>query len=810
MRFSAILGAVLFGAWNLPLAATSQVQCVANAGSPLTARAEGLTERISDIILQCTGGNITPPGRPVPTVNLSITLNTNVGNLLTGGSSLTDAVLMIDNPSAANQALNDPSQPLTVVGVDGGINYANPFSAVNMGQRVPNVFQGRMNDRNSVVWLGVAIDPPGSVASRIIRITNVRARAADFTGAFIRATLNSPGLNLAVPLDVATTQPGLLYAQPDRTLYTGIIGANAFPVGTALNPDLPNSPANPTASFQARFVEGFATAFRTRTAAQGSDSNPFPAPQDQPVPGQNYFAETGYYNQRLNLGLSNYGTRFGMVFFGAPQNVRLFIRARTGTGTSPTLAAVGLSDCAGPASLAPTTNGLYEVPLTNGGGIFCAEVIRHSPTAVETAIFDGFISFPGSNVAAGVIGGDLLLTPTSFYPPSLNAGSPTAPLFSKTADPVQTWQSIQGVSRLFGPGDPATNVIQVILSPAFQTRILQGSGNPILGTNIVVINSATPRPATITPILRGGPTAQREATAGWLSTTQSQGSTPLTLNIQANTTGLAPGTYMAGVRIDTPPPNATANEIPVQLVVPGPGPRVSTLGVVGAADYTSGVVTAGQAIVIFGSGFGPSQLAGLALGEDGRVATMVGETRVLFDNQPAPIIYAANGQVSAFVPFGVAGRTVTEMRVEYRGVQSPPVFVRVLASVPGLFTANASGSGQGAILNQDGTPNSVANPAAPGDVVVLFGSGAGQTDPPGVDGRLAGLPLSALTQPVQVLIDGQVADVAYAGPAPGLAEGVLQVNARVPANVRRGANVEVQVIVGQFRSQPGVTVAIRP
>jgi uncharacterized protein (TIGR03437 family) len=93
---------------------------------------------------------------------------------------------------------------------------------------------------------------------------------------------------------------------------------------------------------------------------------------------------------------------------------------------------------------------------------------------------------------------------------------------------------------------------------------------------------------------------------------------------------------------------------------------------------------------------------------------------------------------------------------------------------------------------------------------VLFGSGAGQTDPPGVDGRLAGAPLPVLTQEVRVLIDGEEADVVYASPAPDLAEGVLQVNARVPANVRRGRSVEVEVIVGDFRSQPGVTLAIRP
>ena len=58
-------------------------------------------------------------------------------------------------------------------------------------------------------------------------------------------------------------------------------------------------------------------------------------------------------------------------------------------------------------------------------------------------------------------------------------------------------------------------------------------------------------------------------------------------------------------------------------------------------------------------------------------------------------------------------------------------------AAPALFSANSSGKGNGAILNQDNTPNSPANPAEKGSVVVLFGTGEGQTNPRGVDGRIA-------------------------------------------------------------------------
>jgi hypothetical protein len=57
----------------------------------------------------------------------------------------------------------------------------------------------------------------------------------------------------------------------------------------------------------------------------------------------------------------------------------------------------------------------------------------------------------------------------------------------------------------------------------------------------------------------------------------------------------------------------------------------------------------------------------------------------------------------------------------------------VAAAVPGLFSVDASGRGQGAILNQD---NSALNPAEKGSIIQRFGTGDGVTNPAGVDGRV--------------------------------------------------------------------------
>jgi uncharacterized protein (TIGR03437 family) len=149
--------------------------------------------------------------------------------------------------------------------------------------------------------------------------------------------------------------------------------------------------------------------------------------------------------------------------------------------------------------------------------------------------------------------------------------------------------------------------------------------------------------------------------------------------------------------------------------------------------------------------------------------------------------------------------------VVYNGVPSPPVAIPVVDAVPALFTSDATGGGQGAILNGDLSYNSAANPEAIGNQVILFGTGAGQTTPGGRDGAVAGVggALGTFKLPIKVFFDGiQATDVAYAGPAPSEIEGVFQINVRIPAGAQHGKS-QVIVQVGDKLSQPGVTVAVQ-
>lgn len=235
-------------------------------------------------------------------------------------------------------------------------------------------------------------------------------------------------------------------------------------------------------------------------------------------------------------------------------------------------------------------------------------------------------------------------------------------------------------------------------------------------------------------------------------------------------------------------------------------------GIVNAASFLPGPVAPGEIVSLFGAGLGPEAPVAFRLGNDLTVAKELAGVRVLFDGAPAPVLAASAGQVNAIVPYGVSGRTETRVRVEYQGRRTAEVVVPVAAAAPALFTLDASGAGPGAILNQDYTVNSAANPAPRGSVIQIFATGGGETRPAGVDGRVASpvfgpIPTQALG--VSVTIGGQAAPVEYAGAAPELVAGVMQVNAVVPENAPSGSAVPVVLTVGGIASPATATVAIR-
>jgi uncharacterized protein (TIGR03437 family) len=239
-----------------------------------------------------------------------------------------------------------------------------------------------------------------------------------------------------------------------------------------------------------------------------------------------------------------------------------------------------------------------------------------------------------------------------------------------------------------------------------------------------------------------------------------------------------------------------------------PVPKPVVAAVTNAASYGAAIAP-GQMVVVFGSAMGPTKLVPLQQDPSGLVSTQIGGVRILFNGVPAPMVYASATQCSAVVPYLGAIDATTNIQVEYQGVRSDPLAIPAAATAPGLFTTNFTGQGQGTVINDDNiTANSPATPAKPGAVVILWGTGEGVTDPPGVDGRPAvdvlPMPLAA----VSVDIGGWPAVVEYAGAAPGNMPGLLQINARMSANVQTGDQVPVHVTIGGSTSRDGVTISV--
>ena len=233
-------------------------------------------------------------------------------------------------------------------------------------------------------------------------------------------------------------------------------------------------------------------------------------------------------------------------------------------------------------------------------------------------------------------------------------------------------------------------------------------------------------------------------------------------------------------------------------------PSVTSAG--SAATLQPGPVAPGELVTILGSNLGPEPAAGLQFSAPGFVATQLAQTQVLFDGIPSPLLYAGTGQVGAVVPYALAGRSSTQLVVMNAGLASDPLMLPVSSSAPAIFTLDSTG--QAAVLNQDGSINGGSNPAARGSIVVLYATGAGQTNPAGVDGALAMDVLPEPMLPVTVSIGGQPAQVLYAGAAPGLVAGVMQVNVRIPDGIGTGV-VPVILQVGGAASPTGVTLNVQ-
>jgi uncharacterized protein (TIGR03437 family) len=221
------------------------------------------------------------------------------------------------------------------------------------------------------------------------------------------------------------------------------------------------------------------------------------------------------------------------------------------------------------------------------------------------------------------------------------------------------------------------------------------------------------------------------------------------------------GTKAALVRVDAAVPSAMTIEEPLRF----------TPTLRGVLDRG---ISPGQIITIPGAGLGPHLPAVAQFDSGGALPTALAGASVLFGDLAAPLLSVQSDQIVCVVPFSLPPGSITTLQARNAGNASNAIVMPVATSAIQILAA----------VNADGTPNSREHPAPPGSVIALYGTGFGQTSPPGHDGTINGGSAATFAGgPIFVTVADQNAQVLYAGPAPGQVAGVVQVNFRLPALV---------------------------
>jgi uncharacterized protein (TIGR03437 family) len=197
-------------------------------------------------------------------------------------------------------------------------------------------------------------------------------------------------------------------------------------------------------------------------------------------------------------------------------------------------------------------------------------------------------------------------------------------------------------------------------------------------------------------------------------------------------------------------------------------------------------ISPGEFIALFGTGLAKNTLTGAPP----YPATLNGVT-VLINGKAAPIYFVSASQINCLVPYSTAGATAT-IQVQNGTAGSNTVTVPVAVTSPGIYSLDQSGTGSGAIEHANGTVANAANPAAPGETVVVYLTGMGAVTPTIADGTAStGNPQHQTPLPTVYVADQQ-ATVLFGGLAPGF-PGLYQLNVTLPMSISSAGNFPLAI-----------------
>jgi len=175
--------------------------------------------------------------------------------------------------------------------------------------------------------------------------------------------------------------------------------------------------------------------------------------------------------------------------------------------------------------------------------------------------------------------------------------------------------------------------------------------------------------------------------------------------------------------------------------------------------------------------------------------------QVLIGGLPAPVLYSGSNQINVQVPFKTSAYGAQVQVVLPSGSLLPPLpFEQSL----GIFTTDGI---HAAALNQDGTINSASNPEQGGSIVSIFGTGASW--PPGMQDGGVAMAAMELNQFVAFDKLGTPLAIRYAGAAPGLIDGVFQMNLQAPLAFNGPFAVQAKDAFGVALSSNPVQLYVR-
>jgi hypothetical protein len=408
------------------------ITCFANAATPQQDRAEGITELVGDLVLSCTGGTVTPLNAAVPTVNITVALNTQVTSRLIGGTTnITEAILMINDFPSGSQFLcpanstNNFACPTGVFGTGfgGGAKLTSSLLGVTNQYTAANVYQGILTATNQLTFFNVPIDPPGQPISLTtggfytpqlsLRITNVRANAS---------ALGAPtGFSTSTISESISTSAGIPISGPLQTVgsvFTGLVSKSvtgfsstvsntvSLPFGNTSGsaPTLTQcsskslSSSSVTAALveYVNFTEGFATATKLRYAVSATQES---------TPGNSQNVEGGTFlnggpsSTSFLIGAADFATRVKLTFGSIPTGVTIYtpltLPSNTlNAGTPTEFMQLTQSETApfNQVVASTTTNlpttvpyvGFAAVALTSGSGVAVYEVTSQQAISQNT------------------------------------------------------------------------------------------------------------------------------------------------------------------------------------------------------------------------------------------------------------------------------------------------------------------------------------------------------------------------------------------------------------------------------------------